>query len=1850
VNVTTQEAKPTSRWLTFRRAIAAAFTASLAVAGLLPLLGAQAAGAATSITGLTGPNANPATAGATSNWTFTFATSATGALASGTGKITIAGPAGTVFPSAPADYTVNANSQGAIAASTVAVSNGGSTATVTTPTAVGNTTTVQVIITGVKNPPSGTYSVGVSTSSDTSVVTTSSFTISSSVTAVTGPSPSNAAENVAATYTIGFTTSQYGALTPGASKITIQAPMALPTALGNYFVNGYAVTANPAGATFNGVANAQQTITVPAAMPPVGPNAQVTVVIEDVTNPATAGNYTISISTSSDTSPSATPSFLIGTAVSAVGNTPSTTAAGASNVVWAVTFKTSATGALTAGTDTITITAPAGSVLPTTSASYVVSETVNNTSVAATAAPNVSGTTATITVPAGSNISSSDTVTVTINGVTNPSVVTPANTILVNTSKDVAPAAGTFATQTAVSGATVQLTNTSASSAAVTLTSNYTVTFTAKTAVTPTQFVYLCAPSNAGQYTGGNVLSTAAANYTIAAGGGPAVAIATAASQAGGAGNPCPANNTGVKLTVPNNLNNGLGIQPGQSVTVVLANQNNPTTAGNYQFIVDTTGDPAYTYTNAFTIAAQATSTVYNVGVTPDNGGSGEWLIGFQTPAAISAGGTITVTFPTGAPIDNTLGDWSIGAGATPALAVGAEAACAANGTTCTAIATPGAQQVQWTVAGANYTAGAFVAIQNTSGAAGDPPAGDYTVTVSTSASPTAVSSGWFVVDGPTATLNQPTATITPTTANNPEILVVNDSAGSTGAITGACAAAGCSFQQPTTVKLTSTSNDGANPFPNTASDYVINGIQAGSVTQGGVQGAWTITVNFPAGLVVSAGQPFSISVAGYSESTAGTYTVNIVDTQQPTPGPNTTFTLANAATQLAGVSGPGNSAANIPNPNTAGASSLYTIALTTSATGALTPGSSMISVVAPIGSVLPTSASAYTVAGITASTVVMANNNTQATITVPASVPPASVGNSSTFNVTVNGVTNPSSPSANYSITAWTSADTLPKASGTYTIAAGVSNVTGLEPDLASAGGGATRVYTVIFKTSPYGALDSGTANKTITVTAAPGTTFTSTAGDYVVNGVAANSAVPAAAGGSATNNQVVITVNNTGQTTIPANSWVYVSISNVTNPSAAGANLQWTVATQADASPVAGPAFAITTTLTVGNVTLSNNVAQTPSNYTLPITPATSLVGGVDSITVIFPAGTVLPSSNASYVVNNITASSVNVTGTTVQINLAQNDSLTAGTAYNVVVNGVTNPNPGTSYELVAYTSQDKTPVNSAAYTIVAPPAPVVTSISPNTGPTAGGTSVTITGTSFTATSTVNFGAVPATSVTFNSSTSITAVSPAQAAGVVNVVVNTIGGTSATSSADQFTYTAPVPTVTAISPTSGPTTGGTSVTITGTGLTAATAVDFGTVASPSITANSDTSITAVSPAESAGTVDVTVTTAGGTSATSAADKFTFATCAGTLPTVTAVSPSSGPAAGGTAVTITGTNFESTGTPPTCVATAVNFGTAAATNVTVVSPTQITATSPAGSGTVDVTVVTPGGTSATSSADQFTYQSAVAQGYFLVQSTGKVSAYGNANSTLGDNSGVVGKAPTVGLAVTPSGNGYWELDSDGGIFTYGDAAFYGSAVQYHPVAPIIAIAPTMDGKGYWELGSDGGIFSFGDALYYGSTYQLNPNLPAGGSNSAQPLNKPIVGIVPTPTGHGYWLIGADGGIFAFGDAGYYGSCPAAGSGCQHLAAPIVAAISGVSGNGYLMIGADGGTFTFGPGAPFYGSVPGSGGLTPGTTAVGIALTSDGKGYWIAGSNCQVYAFGDASGSLTSQNPATGQCVGIADA
>jgi hypothetical protein len=252
-----------------------------------------------------------------------------------------------------------------------------------------------------------------------------------------------------------------------------------------------------------------------------------------------------------------------------------------------------------------------------------------------------------------------------------------------------------------------------------------------------------------------------------------------------------------------------------------------------------------------------------------------------------------------------------------------------------------------------------------------------------------------------------------------------------------------------------------------------------------------------------------------------------------------------------------------------------------------------------------------------------------------------------------------------------------------------------------------------------------------------------------------------------------------------------------------------------------------------------------------------------------------------------------------------------------------------------------------------------------------------------------------------------------------------------------------------------------------------------------------------------------------------------------------------------------------------------------------------------------------------------------IPQGYWETASDGGIFSFGHAGF-YGSTGSMALNRPIVGMASTPDGGGYWLVASDGGIFSFGDAGFHGSAGAMALNRPIVGMASTHDGGGYWLVAADGGIFSFGDAGFHGSA-------------GALALRRPIVGMASTHDGGGYWLVAADGGIFSFGDAGFHGS-----AGALALRRPIVGMASTPDGGGYWLVAADGGIFSFGD-AGFHGS---TGSMVLNRPIVGIAPTADGNGYWLAASDGGVFSFGDAQflgsmGGTALNAPVVGAAPGV---
>jgi len=343
--------------------------------------------------------------------------------------------------------------------------------------------------------------------------------------------------------------------------------------------------------------------------------------------------------------------------------------------------------------------------------------------------------------------------------------------------------------------------------------------------------------------------------------------------------------------------------------------------------------------------------------------------------------------------------------------------------------------------------------------------------------------------------------------------------------------------------------------------------------------------------------------------------------------------------------------------------------------------------------------------------------------------------------------------------------------------------------------------------------------------------------------------------------------------------------------------------------------------------------------------------------------------------------------------------------------------------------------------------------------------------------------------------------------------------------------------------------------------------------------------------------------------------------------PQVTSLNPTS--AAAGTSLTITGfgladASFTFDGNP--AIVTTQN-----GTSATVVVPAGsgnvvVQGTNPMGSGTHTADFGYPGATSTTASTVTTTTHptttttvpvkpppppppSVNTRGYRTLASDGGIFDFGGAKF-WGSTGGVRLNKPIVAMTTDEATGGYWFVASDGGIFGF-HAPFFGSTGGMTLDAPVVGMAATPDGRGYWLVTAGGHVYAFGHAPALGSV--THPHAA-------------IVGIATTGDGRGYWVAGRDGSVYTFGDAHNYGSMFG-----TPLKRPVVGINPDLATGGYWMVATDGGIFGFH--APFFGS---TGWKQLNRPIVGIAATHNGKGYWMVASDGGIFTFGNAqfSGSM----------------
>ncbi len=351
-----------------------------------------------------------------------------------------------------------------------------------------------------------------------------------------------------------------------------------------------------------------------------------------------------------------------------------------------------------------------------------------------------------------------------------------------------------------------------------------------------------------------------------------------------------------------------------------------------------------------------------------------------------------------------------------------------------------------------------------------------------------------------------------------------------------------------------------------------------------------------------------------------------------------------------------------------------------------------------------------------------------------------------------------------------------------------------------------------------------------------------------------------------------------------------------------------------------------------------------------------------------------------------------------------------------------------PGTFDVTVVFRGGATVKVPADQYTYYT--APSVSALAPKVGSQYGGTHVRITGTHFEHVERVTFGGVEAQQFEVASKTELIAIAPAGAPhSHVEVGVQTPGGTALSGSADQFGYNPGRVSVSALTPASGPESGGASVKVTGEDLEEVESVMFGLTPAQSFAITGPESITAVAP-PGVGTVNVRVTGSAGASSVTSADQFSYTANPSAAPTISNVQADAGPEAGGVQVIVSGANLVGV--------TAVNFGSRPAVSFKVLSATALSAVVPEGTGTVDVTASNAKGTSAAVPADQFSYRRA-----------GAPLGWGSNNSgQLGDNSTERSTGPIVAF-----GGGETSVLAGGANFTLalmngGNVEAYGANVN----------------------------------------------------------------------------------------------------------------------------------------------------------------------------------------------------------
>lgn len=826
----------------------------MTVALALSALALAPAAASASSVGSPSISVTSTAAGATNvNYLVTF--TATHALAANTGTITLAAASGTAFPSGTLLDVFDLTSDTDLGTtSALTLSNGGATGTWTVGSSVSAGHRIRVTALGVTNPPVGSYSLNVSTSTDTTAVATPSYSVTAAQ-AVSAPSvttTSAAAEAANVTYRITFTTSSTGVLAGNEGTITVAAPTG--TVLPSGSIDVYDLTdRHDLGTTgpstlSNGGATA--TWTVGGSGVPAG--CQIVLTVTGVTNPG-VGSDQLDVATSSDTVEAQSGAYTISAAhaVSAPSVTMTTAAAGATGVTYQIEFTTSSSGALAAGAGTITLAAPAGTNFAAAT-SYDAVDLSDGQDLGAPLGFGVSnsGATATWTVN-GSGVPAGDEIRLTIEGVTNPAA--GSDRLDVTTSSDTVEAQS--AAYTVSAARSVSLTKLSLSSSAA-----------------------------GAQYVSYFLSFTSSSTGELAGGGNGSVTVAAPAGTLFSSSDSLTVYDETDKVSLgatfaPTLSNSGATATwsikeqawpAGHRIELTIPSVTNPAAGSGYEVTVSTSSDTVAATTAAYSITAPKRVGSPSVALTSTAGNAIglTYTVDFTastTGALVGDAGTITVTAPSGTSIPDAgidvfdlTTDTDLGISFAPVLSH-----AGASATWPVSSSMPRGHRYQLTIDG----------VTNPAAASGK------TIRVATSSDTVSAITGAYSLTAPQA-LSSPLVSLTNSVQGATSTYVVTVTTSSTGAL--ADDAGQIKIVAPAGTVI---SNQGIDVFDLTA-DTDVGDTFGPTLSNSGATAVWTVGSGVPAGHTIQ------LTITGVVNPTAGSYDLTVSTSSDSVSATTPTYTI----------------------------------------------------------------------------------------------------------------------------------------------------------------------------------------------------------------------------------------------------------------------------------------------------------------------------------------------------------------------------------------------------------------------------------------------------------------------------------------------------------------------------------------------------------------------------------------------------------------------------------------------------------------------------------------------------------------------------------------------------------------------------------------------------------------------------------------------------------------------------------------------------------------------------------------------------------------------------------------------